>query len=255
LLSVAPKGVGRIIVATLDKSPGSWANDGTSEASDDRPRVLIASDVRLYREGLATILAGLGQLSIVAAVAGSDLTHACLAHFGADVVLLDIALPGCLGLPAALRTEVPVKFIAFAVSDADHAVLACAEAGFAGYVGTHGCAEDLILTIEGALRGEVLCPPKIAGALFRRLAALANSHPPDPSISGLTRRELEILELVDRGHSNKEIARRLRIGPATVKNHVHNILEKLHVHRRAEAAAAIRIMRGARLPPRYLPPA
>jgi DNA-binding NarL/FixJ family response regulator len=238
-------------MAKLDKSPGPRANNGRSEASGDRPHVLIASDVRLYREGLATILAGLGQFSIVAAVAGSDLTLAYLAHFGADVVLLDMALPGCFGLPAALRAEAPVKFIAFAVSEGDDGVLACAEAGFAGYVGKDGCAEDLVLTINGALRGEVLCPPKIAGALFRRLAALANSHPPDPSISGLTRRELEIVELVDQGHSNKEIARRLQIGPATVKNHVHNILEKLHVRRRAEAAAAIRIVSGARPHPRY----
>ena len=242
-------------MATLEKSPGPFASNGSSDARDELPRVLIVSDVRLYREGLAAALAGLGQLSIIAAVAGSDLTLACLAHFGPDVVLLDIALSGCLGLPAALSPEPPVRFIAFAVSEADDEVLACAEAGFSGYVGKNGSAEDLVLIIKGSLCGEVLCPPQIAGALFRRLAAFANSHRPDPIISGLTRRELEVVELVDQGDSNKEIARRLRIAPATVKNHVHNILGKLQVHRRAEAAASIRIMSGGKVHMRCRPPA
>jgi DNA-binding NarL/FixJ family response regulator len=238
-------------MTTFDKSVSPTAKGGRSDARHELPRVLIVGDVRLYREGLAATLAGLGRLSIIGAIAGSDLTLACLSDFGPDVVLVDMALSGCLGLPAALLTEPPVRFIAFAVSEAHDGVLACAEAGFAGYVGKDGSAEDLVLTIEGALCGEVLCPPQIAGALFRRLAVLVNSHGPDSSISALTRRELEIIELVDQGHSNKEIARRLRIGPATVKNHVHNVLEKLHVRRRAEAAAAVRMMSGGRLHTRY----
>ena len=92
-------------MATLDKSPGPSANNGQGNARDDSPRVLIASDVRLYREGLATTLADLGRLTIVGAVAGSDLTFACLSHFRPDVVLLDMALSACLGLPAALRAD------------------------------------------------------------------------------------------------------------------------------------------------------
>jgi two-component system, NarL family, nitrate/nitrite response regulator NarL len=235
-------------MTTIEKSAGPTANGGMSDAGGEMSRVLIASDVRLYREGLAATLSRLGRLSIVGTLTGSDLTLASLLHFSPHVVLLDAALSGCLGLPANLHTERPVKFIAFAVSESDDRVLECAEAGFSGYVGKDGSVEDLIQTIERALRDEVLCPPNIAGALFRRLATLGNlnSHRPYPNMATLTRRELEIIELVDRGHPNKEIARRLRIGPATVKNHIHNILEKLGVHRRAEAAAAVRSM-GARL--------
>ena len=102
---------------------GSNGNSVRGDAGDELSRVLIASDVRLYREGLAAALAGLGRLSIVGTVAGSDLTLACLSHFGPDVVLLDMALSGCLGLPAALRSEPPVRFVAFAVSEADDGVL------------------------------------------------------------------------------------------------------------------------------------
>lgn len=123
LLSAASMRVVTTGMATVRESPGPFANNGRSDAGYELPRVLIASDVRLYREGLATILASLGQLSIVTAVAGSDLTLACLAHFVPDVVLLDMALPGCRGLPAALRSEPPVRFVSFAVSDADDGVL------------------------------------------------------------------------------------------------------------------------------------
>jgi len=239
---------------TLEKGSAASAGDGRSDAGDGLPRVLIVSDVRLYREGLAAALAGLGRVSIVGAVAGPDLTLACLSRLGPDAVLLDMALSRCLDLPAALRTEPPVRFVAFAVADVDDGIVACAESGISGYVGKDGSPEDLVLALEAALRGEVLCPPQVAGALFRRLAILTSTSSPSPSVSTLTRRELDIIELVDQGHSNKEIARDLRIGPATVKNHVHNILEKLHVHRRAEAAAMIRSINGARMHGRRPPP-
>ena len=227
--------------------------DDKRESGRSRPRVLIVSDVRLYREGLAATLAATRRLEIMGVVAGADLTRDCLSHLGPEIVLLDMALRGCLALPAALCAEPAVKFVAFAVSEVGDEVLACAEAGISAYVGKDGSTEDLVLTIEGTLRGEVPCPPRIVGALFERLAALANLQAPDPSVSELTHREFEIIELVDQGCSNKEIARHLRIGTATVKNHVHNVLEKLHVHRRAEAAAAIRSMTGARLHRRHAP--
>jgi DNA-binding NarL/FixJ family response regulator len=155
-------------------------------------------------------------------------------------VLLDMALPGCLGLPAALHAEPAVKFVAFGVSEVGDEVLACAEAGIAGYVGKDAYTEDLAATIEGTLRGEVLCPPRIVATLFQRLAALVKLQAPQPSAAGLSLRQLEILRLIDQGHSNKEIAKRMRISVGTVKNHVHGILDKLQVHRRAEAAAVMR---------------
>ena len=227
-------------MSVLDESPGPSANDRGGDARDELPSVLIVSDVRLYREGLATTLGDLGRLRIVGAVAGSDLSVACLSTLRPDVVLLDMALPGCLGLPAALHVEPAVKFIAFAVSEVGNEVLACAEAGISGYVGKDAHTEDLAATIEGTLRGEVLCPPLIVGTLFQRLAALVKLQAPQPSVAGLSVRQLEIIELIDQGHSNKEIAKCMRISVATVKNHIHNILDKLQVHRRAEAAAAIR---------------
>ena len=102
---------------------------------------------------------------------------------------------------------------------------------------------ELVAAIESVARGESLCTPSVAAALMRRLASLARSWADADPIEPLTRREREILELIDEGLSNKQIAQRLRIELPTVKNHVHHILGKLGVHRRAEAAALARAAR------------
>jgi DNA-binding NarL/FixJ family response regulator len=124
--------------------------------------------------------------------------------------------------------------------DQEDTLLEWAEAGVAGLVPREASFEDLLCTVGHAVRGEFRCSPRFAGRLLQRLAQprLA-AHPPE-RLSSLTARETEIIRLIDQGLSNKAIAVELGIELATVKNHVHNLLEKLHVHRRAEAAARIR---------------
>jgi two-component system nitrate/nitrite response regulator NarL len=96
--------------------------------------------------------------------------------------------------------------------------------------------------VRSVTRGETLCSPRIAATLFRRVAALAADRRvgDERTLRRLTRRERQIVDLIADGLSNKEIAHRLQIEFATVKNHVHNILEKLQVTRRADAVAALR---------------
>jgi two-component system nitrate/nitrite response regulator NarL len=103
-----------------------------------------------------------------------------------------------------------------------------------------GSLDDLASAVASVRRGEVLCSPGMAAGLFRRVAALARERGLDPIEEKLTARELEVLRLIEEGRSNKEIASLLSIEVPTVKNHVHRILEKLHVHRRSEAAARAR---------------
>jgi two-component system nitrate/nitrite response regulator NarL len=105
-----------------------------------------------------------------------------------------------------------------------------------GYVGQDGSAEDLVAAVLRALRGEVLCSPQIAAFLFNRIATLSSGRSTAPADAPLTPREREIAALVACNLPNKEIARRLCLGPATIKNHVHNILQKLDIHRRGEIA-------------------
>jgi two-component system, NarL family, nitrate/nitrite response regulator NarL len=203
------------------------------------PRVLIVSSVRLYREGLAVILAATGRVELVGVVAEADLPT-YLSNLSPDVVLLDMELVNSSGCATVAGCSSGVKVIAFAVSDLEDDVLACAECGVSSFVGKDGSAEDILAAIEGLLHGELPCPPKVAGMLFQRLTELAQSRTHRSASAELSPREFEVLRLLDRGRSNKEIACQLGIGAATVKNHVHNILEKLHVHRRGEAGATLR---------------
>jgi two-component system, NarL family, nitrate/nitrite response regulator NarL len=231
----------------------SSGKPGTHEASaydhvpvnradpDLRPRIIIVSDIRLYREGLALSLARADRLVVVgvADTVASALT--CIEEKNPDVVLLDFAMHDALALAHTIAAApMQVKVVAFSVADTEDEVCECAEAGIAGYVARNGSIEDLIAAIENAVRGEVLCSPRVAGSLFRRLATQVQTTRQRPPEMALTAREQDIIAIIDRGLSNKEIARQLKISLPTVKNHVHNILEKLQVSRRAAAAALLR---------------
>jgi len=101
-----------------------------------------------------------------------------------------------------------------------------------------GSTEDVVAAVVHALKGELLCSPRIAAHLFSRVAALPDNRAGAPIHVLLTRREREVAALLACDLTNKEIARRLHLGPATIKNHVHNILQKLNVHHRGDVAAA-----------------
>jgi two-component system nitrate/nitrite response regulator NarL len=210
-----------------------------------RPGVFILSDVRLYREGLALCLSRQSTLAILGVGDHSAAALAEVIERKPDVIVLDVADPRSFDFAKALRVHLPVvKMVAFAVGDVEQEVLACAAAGFAGYVARDGSEGDLVAAIENAHRGELCCSPRMASVLFNQVAVLSVSHPvaAEPH---LTRRERQILEFLARGLSNREIAREMRIGGATVKNHVHNVLEKLRVRRRGEAAARLHALRQA----------
>ena len=203
-------------------------------------RLAIVAGIRLYREGLAQVLGRSPHFEITATAARPEEVLPSLAELRPDVVLLDMAMPDSLPAVQAIVEAVPgLRIVALAVADEDDQVLACAEAGVAGYVPRAASLEDLVAVIQSVTRGETICSPRVAASLLRRVAMLAAGRAGLP-LAVLTGREREILRLIDRGLSNKEIARDLGIEVATVKNHVHNILEKLKVHRRGEAAARMR---------------
>lgn len=211
-----------------------------------RARLLVVSDVRLYREGLVYCLRRRPAVSVVGTAATTDEALRVGTAERPDVVLIDITMPDALAATRTLSARLDdVKIIALAVSDRERDIVACAEAGVVGYVQRDGSLDDLLATIESAARGELLCAPRIAAALLRRLRGLV--PPPRDGSFTLTAREQEILRLIDQGMANKEIARSLSIGVTTVKNHVHHILEKLNVQRRGQAVALARGYEGSRL--------
>ena len=200
--------------------------------------VIIVSNVLLYREGLAASLARDGRLQVLAALNASDALVA-LASYSPDVLLLDASMDRALSLARMLRTTRPMlRIVGFGIAGGAASLVACAESGIAAFVDCNGTVSELVAAVEGAIRGELRCSPRVTAMMCDRLASLAGER--IESAEPLTRREREVAALVAEGLSNKEIALDLRIGPATVKNHVHNILDKLGIRRRAAVAGKLR---------------
>jgi two-component system nitrate/nitrite response regulator NarL len=213
-------------------------------------RIFILSDVRLCREGLELLLARQQDIEVVGsapATAGVE----DIAASKPNVILLD-ASAGC-ALAGRLCDAMPEsKLVAFAIREVDDEVIACAEAGIVAYVTRESSSVEMVEIIHQAARGDFVCPPKLTSSLFRHIAVSSarqrsfyNGVPLQQNFSEfmLTRREREIIPFIAEGLTNKEIARSLGLGPTTIKNHVHNILEKLGLRRRAEIAARVRLAR------------
>jgi two-component system nitrate/nitrite response regulator NarL len=201
-------------------------------------RVLIVADVRLYREGLAASLTSREQLVVTAACASGLEALAQIERLNVDVVVLDMASRESLELIAELRRrEAPAKVLAFAVEEVTSEILDCAEAGAAGYVTVDASIDEVVAGIECIFRGELVCPPHIVATLFGHVARRAERGLRGAERRTLTSRERQVLRFIQEGYSNKEIAHELNISEPTVKNHVHNLLDKLQVTSRSQAAA------------------
>jgi DNA-binding NarL/FixJ family response regulator len=216
-----------------------FGGNGKAETSGGRQelRIFVVSDVRVYREALISSLCLHGRMRPVGGSDGAHAAHA-IAESQPDIILLDIAVLTDPEVPRLILASAPkAKTVALGVTEADHAVLTCAAAGVSGFAPKDASSDELVAIIRGVMRNELVCSPRIAASIYQRLSTFCVQQPRPGS---LTPRELQIIDLVDKGFSNKEIGRQLRIGTATVKNHVHHILEKLDVRRRGEAAARLR---------------
>ena len=203
-------------------------------------RILIVARIRLYREGLSHFLDRQDGLRVIGALSDAHEARANLTQLAPDVVVLDMATPENYAMARELRDMAPtIPVVAIGIADSEDEVLACAELGAAGYVTRDGSIDALVAAVQSAARGELVCSPRMAGTLVRRLATLAAEYDPHLMRARLTRRESEIAGLIQQDLSNKEIAVRLRIEVATVKNHVHNLMEKLNIRRRSEAARVL----------------
>ena len=207
-------------------------------------RVVVAAEIGIYADALAVSLGHHGH-EVGAIAPDAVRTLQAVREHAPDVLLLDVAMPAALATLRVVAAEHPhVRVLALAVEETEAIVIACAEAGVAGYVPRDVSVAEVAAMVREAARGEATCSPRIAARLLHRVAVLAAGRAADAAPdTGLTPRETEILALIDDGLSNKQIALRLCIEVATVKNHVHNILNKLQVSRRGEAAAMVRAAR------------
>jgi two-component system nitrate/nitrite response regulator NarL len=206
-------------------------------------QVFIVADVSVHRDGLQELLEREASIHVIGAASTVSESAAEISDLAPDVVLLDVAGENRVAAITALVHAIPgVKVIACAVPETEQDVIPCAEAGVAACLPRETPLAELGAAIERVASGESIASPRVAAMLLRHVATLAARSSPEVR---LTARESEILELIDDGMSNKQIARRLSIELSTVKNHVHNILEKLQVHRRYEAAARMRARNGS----------
>jgi two-component system, NarL family, nitrate/nitrite response regulator NarL len=201
---------------------------------------VIVSDIRLYRDGLAMVLAA-GAIEVVGMAASAAEALQVTRSARPDAVLLDLAMPRSIALvPLLRRSAADAGIVALTVPEVEREVVQCAEGGVSAYVTRQETVEDLVAAIEGAVRGEAYCSPRVTAMLLRSMRSSAAARDGAHGLDILTPRELAIVELLELGLSNKEIGERLQIEVATVKNHVHSILAKLRVRRRAEAAPRLR---------------
>jgi DNA-binding NarL/FixJ family response regulator len=203
-------------------------------------RVLVIAEVRLYRDGLAAALAHDSRLAVIGASETASRALRLLAAQPPDVIVVDPGRDPIDALRLLARHAPAARVLVVAVRDDMADVVALAEEGAAGFVTRDESIEDFVACVVSVAGGDTLCSPQIAGALVRRVAALARAAPPAEPLPRLTGREREVAQLLDQGLSNKQIAGALCIELATVKNHVHNVLDKLDVRRRSQVPARLR---------------
>jgi DNA-binding NarL/FixJ family response regulator len=206
--------------------------------------VLVVDDCTLQRENLAAILRSDGMTKPFVAW---DVTsvHSVLLQTVPQIVLLSMTTRDSIALLRAVRQLCPqarVVVVGIAEDDDDD-IIACAEAGVAGYHLRTESLEDLLRLIARIADGESACSPRISTILLNHLSTLASKSQPASRELVLTSREMQILEMLELGLSNRDIADRLCITLNTVKNHVHSVLNKLGVSTRMEAAAVSRSLR------------
>lgn len=202
-------------------------------------RTVILGTVKLYCEGLAQRLSATPLHVIDMATTWAEAYDRIRRH-RPDVVLMDASSHEFLPHVALLRDVQDLIVVAFAVSDDEGDIIACAEAGVSAFVERSASIDDLVDAVVRGLRGELQLSPRLAATLFRRVGTLGRPGAL-PRGARLTAREREILLMLRSGMSNKEIATGLGLCVPTVKNHVHRLLEKLGVHRRSEAVALTRV--------------
>ncbi len=198
--------------------------------------IVILSDVRFIREAMVSFLDRSGKVAVMGAAGefSAEFVRSLALH--PDIALVDTALSDGLTAVRCIRQIAPwVRIVALALAEREDDVMTWVESGASGYIPRSAALGDVVPLLEGAMRNEQLCSPRVASSLVRRIAIGLPAVQPGERKS-LTQRELEIVKLVSNGLSNKEIANSLKIGLATTKSHVHNALGKLGLVRRGQAA-------------------
>lgn len=203
-------------------------------------RVLLADDHALFRRGVASLLSAEHGFEVVGEAVDGYQALVMARELMPDVILMDIRMPGMDGLEATrrIKAEMPyVRIVVLTASDGDRNLFEAIRSGAQGYLLKKIEPQALFGTLRGVVQGEAPVSRVMAARLLEEFARQAREPAPAATLAAeLTAREREVLEHVARGRSNKEIAAALAIAENTAKNHLKNILEKLHLENRVQAA-------------------
>jgi DNA-binding NarL/FixJ family response regulator len=217
----------------------SVADERRTEKQLDELRVLLVDDHDLFRTGLRTLLEEQG-LQVVGEAENGQVALKLVGEVAPDVVIMDLKMPGLTGVEATRKITgvAPLtRVVVLTISAEDDDVMNAVMAGACGYLLKDSSIEQLIAGITAAANGESLISPQIASKLLQYLrATTADTGAAETIRNLLSDRELEVLRLIANGKDNAQIAAELFISPKTVKNHISNILMKLQIENRIQAA-------------------
>jgi len=201
-------------------------------------RVLVADDHALFRQALRAVLAEESDLELVGEAGDGEEAVAMAVDLAPDVVLMDVRMPKLAGIDAArqISASMPAaKIVMLTVSDEEGDLFEAIKAGASGYLLKEVDPTEIANAVRQIHAGHSLLSPVVASKLVSEFAAISKRADERATRPSLTPRELEVLQSAADGMTNRQIGRRLGISENTVKNHIRNILEKLHMHSRMEA--------------------
>lgn len=213
-----------------------------SEGANELIRTLIVDEHRISGTVLAAVLAEEPDIEVVGVATSPAETLEKIERCDIVIVSTSISEEAALDITRlGVSSDHDVKALVMGIPESEDVILRFIEAGAAGYVLKDDSVEGLIETMHAVYKDEAILPPNLAAKLMNRVAELASAYDDGGAVENhlaedLTRREQEVLDLISEGHTNQEIADTLIIELGTVKNHVHNILKKLNVNSRREAA-------------------
>ena len=213
-------------------------NDGARDAGPIR--VLVVDDHDLFRTGLASLLNAQPDIDVVAQASGGRMGVRLADELRPDVVLMDVRMPDLAGTEATrviLDHDPDMRVVALTVASEDADVADVVSAGACGFLAKDTRIEEVAVAIRAAVQGAAWLSPRAAEVVLGRVRRVELEQEPDPAqLEELSPRELDVLRLIARGMENSEIAHELGISPRTAKNHVSNILAKLGLTGRVQAA-------------------
>ena len=205
-------------------------------------RILIIEDNRLLREGISSILKTQPDITVGSTAGNSEKIPPKIRSFKPHVVLLDLSLrsQNSLAIAKLMRKDFPdVKLIVMDLVPAQSDIVAFVETGVSGFILKDASLVDFLKTIHLVTQGKKVLPPNLTGSLFSQIIEHAVTKEKESALNEavrMTKRERQVIELIAKGMTNKEIAENIHISAYTVKSHVHNILEKLALHSRIQIA-------------------